>query len=55
MPLNVDSFRSLVGQTRYGNRDIFVGGEGKSATCAPGQLIQVCGFAERRADRTATT
>ena len=34
MPLNVDSFRNLVGQTHYGNRDIVVSGEGKNASDA---------------------
>ena len=39
MPLNVETFRSLVGQTRYGNRDIVVSGEGKNATARLGNFF----------------
>ena len=39
MPLNVDSFRNLVGQTHYGNRDIVVSGEGKNATARLGNYF----------------
>ena len=39
MPLNVDTFRSLVDQTRYGNRDIVVSGEGKNATARLGNYF----------------
>ena len=39
MPLNVESFRSLVNQTHYGNRDIIVSGEGKNATARLGNFF----------------
>ena len=39
MPLNVESFRSLVNQTHYGNRDIVVSGEGKNATARLGNFF----------------
>ena len=39
MPLNVETFRSLVGQTHYGNRDIVVSGEGKNATARLGNYF----------------
>ena len=50
MPLNVDAFRSLVGQTRYGNRDIVVSGEGKNATARLGNYF----FSQGKAANNAT-
>ena len=39
MSLNVESFRSLVNQTNFGNRDIIVRGEGKNATARLGNYF----------------
>ena len=50
MPLNVETFRSLVGQTRYGNRDIVVSGEGKNATARLGNYF----FSQGKAANNAT-
>ena len=50
MPLNVDAFRSLVGQTHFGNRDIFVSGEGKNATARLGNYF----FSQGKAANNAT-
>ena len=50
MPLNVDSFRSLVGQTLYANRDIVVSGEGKNATARLGNFF----FSQGKAVNNAT-
>ena len=50
MPLNVDAFRSLVGQTCYGNRDIVVSGEGKNATARLGNYF----FSQGKAANNAT-
>ena len=50
MPLNVETFRSLVGQTRYGNRDIIVSGEGKNATARLGNFF----FSQGKAANNAT-
>ena len=50
MPLNVETFRSLVGQTRYGNRDILVSGEGKNATARLGNYF----FSQGKAANNAT-
>ncbi|MBR4614991.1 MAG: hypothetical protein IKO55_05240, partial [Kiritimatiellae bacterium] len=50
MPLNVDTFRSLVDQTRYGNRDIIVSGEGKNATARLGNFF----FSQGKAVNNAT-
>ena len=53
MPLNVETFRSLVGQTRYGNRDIVVNGEGKNATARLGKFFFSQGKAVNNATMTA--
>ena len=50
MPLNVESFRSLVDQTHYGNRDILVSGEGKNATARLGNFF----FSQGKAANNAT-
>ena len=50
MPLNVETFRSLVGQTHYGNRDIVVSGEGKNATARLGNFF----FSQGKAVNNAT-
>ena len=50
MPLNVESFRSLVNQTHYGNRDIIVSGEGKNATARLGNFF----FSQGKAANNAT-
>ena len=39
MPLNVETFRNLVNQTNFGNRDIVVSGEGKNATARLGNFF----------------
>ena len=39
MSLNVESFRSLVNQTNFGNRDIIVSGEGKNAAARLGNFF----------------
>ena len=39
MSVNVETFRSLVGQTHFGGRDIFVSGEGKNATARLGNFF----------------
>ena len=53
MPLNVESFRSLVGQTHYGNRDIVVSGEGKNTTARLGNFFFSQGNAVNNATMTA--
>ena len=50
MPLNVDSFRSLVDQTLCANRDIVVSGEGKNATARLGNFF----FSQGKAVNNAT-
>ena len=50
MPLNVETFRSLVGQTHYGNRDIVISGEGKNATARLGNYF----FSQGKAVNNAT-
>ena len=50
MSLNIDTFRSLVDQTRYGNRDIVVSGEGKNATARLGNYF----FSQGKAVNNAT-
>ncbi len=50
MPLNIETFRSLVGQTHYGNRDIVVSGEGKNATARLGNFF----FSQGKAANNAT-
>ena len=53
MSLNIDTFRSLVDQTRYGNRDIVVSGEGKNATARLGNYFFSQGKAVNNATMTA--
>ena len=50
MPLNVETFRNLVSQTHFGNRDIVVSGEGKNATARLGNFF----FSEGKAANNAT-
>ena len=53
MPLNVESFRSLVDQTSFGNRDIVVSGEGKNATARLGNFFFSQGKTVNSATMTA--
>ncbi|MBQ6328104.1 MAG: hypothetical protein IJI35_03735, partial [Kiritimatiellae bacterium] len=39
MAISLETFRAAVGQTRYGNRDIVVSGEGKNATARLGNFF----------------
>ena len=50
MSLSVESFRSLVNQTNFGNRDIVVSGEGKNATARLGNYF----FSQGKAANNAT-
>ena len=39
MPLNIDSFRTIASQTKFGSRDIAVQGQGETATARLGNLV----------------
>ena len=50
MAISLETFRAAVGQTRYGNRDIVVSGEGKNATARLGNFF----FSQGKAVNNAT-
>ena len=50
MPLNIDSFRTLASQTKFGSRDIAVRGQGENATARLGNFV----FSQSAATNDAT-